>query len=93
MVLRLSRRGVAVEVDLLSVAATGRRPGCHAAKMSHAICVGFLCGPLNSQVCSAIELATVVSAGWVALRRAYNVRNVDTSVQVEARVTLVVVDL
>jgi hypothetical protein len=29
MVLRLSRRGVAVEVDLLSVAATGRRPGCH----------------------------------------------------------------
>jgi hypothetical protein len=66
MVLGLSWCGGAVEVGLLRVAATGRGPGCHAANTSHAICVGFLRGPLNSRVGSAIEDATVDVAGWVA---------------------------
>jgi hypothetical protein len=74
MVLGLSWFGVAVEVGLLSVVATGRGPGCCAANTSHAACVGFLCGPLNSRAGSATEQATVVSAGWVAWRRAFNVR-------------------
>jgi hypothetical protein len=87
MVLGLSWYGVAVEVGFLSVVATGRGPGCHAANMSHAIRGGFLCGPLNSRVGSAIQHATVVFAGWVAYRRACNVRRVDTSAQVEVRVT------
>jgi hypothetical protein len=85
MVLGLSWRGVAVEVGLLGVAAMRRGPGCHAAKMSHAICVRFLCGLLNSRVGSAIEHATVVVAGWVAWRRAGNVRQVDAKAQVESR--------
>jgi hypothetical protein len=78
MVLGLTWRGVSVEVGLLSVVATGRGPGCHAANMSHAICVAFLCGPLNSLVGSAIEHATDVFAGWVAWRRVCNVRKDDS---------------
>jgi hypothetical protein len=93
MVLRLSRRGVAVEVGLLSVAARDRGPGCHAANMSLAICVGFLCGPLSSRVGSAIEHATVVVGDWVAWRRICNVRKIDSSAQVKARVNVVVFDL
>jgi hypothetical protein len=69
-VLGLSRcGGVAVEVGLLSVVATGRGPGFYAANTSHAICVGFLCDPLNSRVGSAIEHATVAFARSVAWRR------------------------
>jgi hypothetical protein len=66
MALRLSWRGVAVEVGLVSVVARRHGPGFHAANTSHAICVGFLCGPLNFRIGSAIEHATVVSPGWVA---------------------------
>jgi hypothetical protein len=87
MVFGPSWRGVAVEVGLLSVVATRRGPGCHAANMSHSICVRFLRGPLNFRVGSAIEHATVVFAASVAWRRVRNVRKVDTSAQVEARVT------
>jgi hypothetical protein len=90
MVLGLSWCGGAAEVGLLNVAATGRGPGCHAANMSYAICGGFLCGPLNCLAGSAIQQATVVSAGWVAWRRACNVRRVDASAQVEVRVNVVV---
>jgi hypothetical protein len=70
MVLRPSWRGVAVEVGVLSVVARRRSPGCHAANMSHAIRVGFLCVPLNSRVGSH---ATVVFALWIAWRRACSV--------------------
>jgi hypothetical protein len=87
LVLGPNWRGVAVEVGVLSVAATGRGPGCHAATMSHTICAGFLCVPLNSRVGSAVEHATVVVAGWVAWRCARNVGKVDTSAEVESRVT------
>jgi hypothetical protein len=52
-------------------------------------CVGVLCGPSNSRVGSAVGRATVVLAGWDAWRRACDVRKVDTSTQVEARVTVV----
>jgi hypothetical protein len=89
MVLGLSWCGGAAEVGLLSVAATGRGLGCHAANTSHAICVRFLRGPLNSRVGFAIEDATVVVAGWVAWRRVCNARKVDTSAQFESRVTIV----
>jgi hypothetical protein len=84
-VLGSSWRGAAAEVGLLSAVAKHRFPGCLATNTSHAICVWFLCGPLNSRVGSAIELATVVFVGWVAWCRACNVRKVDTSVQGEAR--------
>jgi hypothetical protein len=77
MVLGPKWRGVAVETGLLCVVARGHCPGCHAANTSHAVCVGLLSGPLNSRVGSAIENATVVSAGWVAWRRARNVRRVE----------------
>jgi hypothetical protein len=70
MMLGLSWHDVAADVGLLSAVATRRGPGCHAANMSHVVDIGFLCGLLNSQVGSAIERATVVSAGWVAWRRA-----------------------
>jgi hypothetical protein len=60
---------VAVDMGLLSVMATRRGPGLHPANTSHAICLGFLYGPLNSLVGSAIEHATVVFAGWVAWLR------------------------
>jgi hypothetical protein len=59
---------IAVDVGFLSLAATRPGPGCHAANTSHAICVRFLYGPLNSLVGSAIEHAIVVFAGWVAWR-------------------------
>jgi hypothetical protein len=68
MGLRLSRRGVAREVGLLSVMATRRGPDFYAVSTSHAICVGYFHGPLNSRVDSAIEHATAVFAGWVAWR-------------------------
>jgi hypothetical protein len=68
MVLGLRWRGVAVAVAVLSVVSRRRGPGCHAANMSHATCVGFLCVPLNSRVGSAVEHATVVVADWVAWR-------------------------
>jgi hypothetical protein len=94
MKLGLSWRGVAVEVGLLSVVARRRCPGCHVANTSHALCLGFLCGPLNSRVGSASEHPTVVFAGWVAWRRrACNVRTVDTSTEVESGVTLVALGL
>jgi hypothetical protein len=93
MVLRLSQHGVAVEVGLLNVAARDRGPGCHASNTSHAICVGFLGGPLNFRVGSAIVRATVVFAGSVAWRCAGNVQKIDPSAQVVSRVTLVVLDL
>jgi hypothetical protein len=94
MALRLSWCGVAVEVGLLNVVATRHGPGCQAANLSHAICVAFLCGgQLNSRVGSAIEHATVVAAGWVAWRRACNVRKVDSNAQLESLVTLVVLGL
>jgi hypothetical protein len=70
MMLGLSWCGVAAAVGLLSAVATRRGPGCHAANLSHVIYIGFLCGLLNSRVGSAIEHATVVSAGWVAWRGA-----------------------
>jgi hypothetical protein len=73
MVLGLSWRGEAAEVGLWSVVARHRGPGCHAANMSHVICLGFLCGPLNSRVGSAIENVTVVFAGWVAWRLVFNI--------------------
>jgi hypothetical protein len=79
MVLRLSWRSVAVEFGVLSVVATRHGPGCLAANMSHSICIGFLCGPLNSRVDYAIEHATAVFAGWVAWRRACNLRKVDST--------------
>jgi hypothetical protein len=82
MVLGLSWCGVAVEVGLLSVVARRRGPGCHAANTSHAICVGFLCVPLNFRVGS--ERATVVFAGWVAWRRSCNVRKVDSNAQLSS---------
>jgi hypothetical protein len=85
MVLQMSWRGVAADVGLLSAVATPRGPGCHAANMSHVIYTGFLCGLLNFLAGSAIERATVVFAGWVAWRRACNVRKGDTS-KVEVRV-------
>jgi hypothetical protein len=97
MVLQLRWCGVAVEVGLLSVVATHRGPGCHTANTSHASCVGFLCGPLNSRVGSAIENAiehaTVGFANWGAWRRVCNVRRVDSNTQVEPRVTLVALGL
>jgi hypothetical protein len=83
MALGLRWRGVAVEVGLLSVVARRHGPGFHAANTSHGICVGFLCGPLNFRVGTAIEHATVVFAGRVAWRRACNVGKVDTSAQLE----------
>jgi hypothetical protein len=73
LVLGPSWRGVAVEVGLLSVVATCRAPGCHAANMSHAMGIGVRCGPLNSRVGSAMRHATVVVAGLVAWRPAFNV--------------------
>jgi hypothetical protein len=87
MVRQLSWRGVAAEVGLLSVAATAHGPGCHAENTTHAVSGGFLCGPLNFRVGSAIEHATDVSVGWVAWRGAWNVRRVDASAQVESRVS------
>jgi hypothetical protein len=75
MLLGLSWHGVAADVGLLSLAATARGPGFHAANMSHAIGVGVLCGPLNFRIGFDIEHATVVFAGWVAWRRACNVRS------------------
>jgi hypothetical protein len=84
-----SCRVVAGAVGLLSEAATGHGPGCHAANMSNAICVGFLRGPLNFGVGSAIEDATVVVAGWVAWRRVCNAGKVDPSAQLESRVAIV----
>jgi hypothetical protein len=56
------------------VGATRRGAGFQTANMNHAICVGFLRGPLNFRVGSAIENATVVVADWVAWRRVCNVR-------------------
>jgi hypothetical protein len=64
-------------------------PGVHAVNTSHAICVEVPCGPLNSRVGSAVGRATVVLAGWYAWRRACDVRKIDNSAQVEARVTIV----
>jgi hypothetical protein len=93
MVLGPSWRGVAVEVGLLSVVATRRGPGCHAANMSNVIFLRFLRGPLNSRVDSAIQHATVVFAASVAWRRVRNVRKIETSAQVEARVALVALGL
>jgi hypothetical protein len=93
MVLGLRWRGVAVEGGLLYVVATGRGPGFHGASTSHAICARFLCGPLNSRVGSAIEHAAVVVVGWVAWRRACNVRKIHPSAKVESRVTLVALEL
>jgi hypothetical protein len=69
MVLALSWCGGAAEVGLLNVTDMGRGPGCHAENTTHVVSGGFLCGPLNSRVGSAIVHATVVSAGWVAWRR------------------------
>jgi hypothetical protein len=87
-VLGLSCRGVAVEIGLLSVVASRRGPDCHAENMSRAICVVFLCGPLNCRVGSAVEHTTVVFAGWVAWRRVHNLGKFDTSAEVESPVTL-----
>jgi hypothetical protein len=70
MMLGLSWCGVAVEVGLLSLAAAARGAGFHAPNMCHAICGPLNCGPLNCLAGSAIEHATVVSAGWVAWRGA-----------------------
>jgi hypothetical protein len=85
----LSWCGGAAEVGLLSVAATGRGPGCHAANTSLESCVGFLRGPLNSRAGCAIEDTTVVVAGWVAWRRVCNAGKVATSAQLESRVAIV----
>jgi hypothetical protein len=92
IVLGVSWCGVAVEVDLLSAVAKHGAAGCHAANTSHAICVGFLRGPLNSRVGSAIEHAIVVFADWVAWRRVCNAKGL-TQAQVESQVTLVVLGL